>query len=276
MLEVAGVTRSYAPPSGLLRLLTRSASDETVLALNDVDLRVEPGRIVGLVGPNGAGKSTLIRIIAGLLDPDRGSVSVNGADPRTDRRRAAEALGLVLADDRSLYWRLTGRQNLEFHAALYGMDFAAASRRADELLGLVGLAHRDRRVFGYSTGMRASLGIARALVHDPAVIVLDEPTRSLDPVTSRRTCAMIRGLADQGRAVLMSSHRLEELERISDEIVVLTEGRVLFTGSTSSLRGAHRSVAEQIEQMLLDDERPDPEDLEHLDDFDEPDGGSRR
>jgi ABC-2 type transport system ATP-binding protein len=259
VLDVRGVARSYDPPQGLLRLLTRSASDHRVVALDGVDLQATAGQVVGLVGPNGAGKSTLIRIISGLLDADRGSVSIAGADPSVERSAPTRALGLVLADDRSLYWRLTGRQNLQFHAALYGMGADAAAARADELLETVDLADRDRRVFGYSTGMRASLAVARALVHDPPILVLDEPTRSLDPVTARRTCEMVRRLADDGRAVLMSSHRLDELERISDEIVVLVGGNVRFSGTTESLRGANRSVAEQLEEMLIEDRRPDPD-----------------
>jgi ABC-2 type transport system ATP-binding protein len=165
----------------------------------------------------------------------------------------------VLADDRSLYWRLTGRENLEFHGSLYGLTAAQASARADELLEQVGLASRDRRVFGYSTGMRASLGIARALVHDPPVIVLDEPTRSLDPVTARRTCDMLRGLADEGRTVLLSSHRLEELERTADDVAVLVEGAIVFSGTVDELRSEHTTVARRLEDMLEADTRPDPD-----------------
>ena len=236
-----------------MRLLTRSASDRTVVALDGVSLEARPGRVFGLVGPNGAGKTTLIRIVAGLIDPDEGHVLVGGVDPTKDRRRASRALGLVLTDDRSLYWRLTGRQNLEFHGALYGLSRREASKRAAELLEQVGLADRDRRVFGYSTGMRASLGIARALMHDPPVIVLDEPTRSLDPVAARRTCAMLQVLAEQGRTVLLSSHRLEELERTADDVGVLLRGRVHFIGAMSSLRTEGTTIAMQLEEMLARD-----------------------
>ena len=183
VLAVADVRRTYAPPRGLMRLVSRAASEEIVVALDGVTLEAAAGRVFGLVGPNGAGKSTLIRIISGLIDPDSGSVRVAGADTVTDRIEASRALGLVLADDRSLYWRLTGRQNLAFHGALYGMSREHAAARADELLERVGLAHRDRRVFGYSTGMRASLGIARALMHDPSrvrEVEIDDGAANLD------------------------------------------------------------------------------------------------
>jgi ABC-2 type transport system ATP-binding protein len=259
MLEIEGVHRSYRPPTGWLRLVTRSASSTTVPVLKGIDLDARPGRILGLVGPNGAGKTTLIRIISGLLSPDEGRVLVAGVDPTVDRRRASAALGLVLADDRSLYWRLTGRQNLEFHAALYGLDRTQASARASELLEQTGLAHRDRHVFGYSTGMRASLAIARALVHDPPVIVLDEPTRSLDPLAARDTCDMLRTLATDGRTVLLSSHRLEELERTADDIAVLLDGRIEFAGQVDELRTEGSSAAQRLEELLAADRMREPQ-----------------
>src|SRR5262249_18419933 len=187
------------------------------MALRDVNLLARPGRILGLVGPNGAGKTTLIRIIAGLLDPDSGRVIVDGHDPAIEPTAASRALGLVLADDRSLYWRLTGRQNLEFHGALFGLSRRDASARASELLAGVGLAHGGGGVFASSTGMRARLAIARALVHDPQVLVLDEPTRSLDPIGARDVCLALRQLAESGRTILLSSHKLEELERVADD-----------------------------------------------------------
>ncbi len=253
MLVVDRVVRSYSPPSGILRLVTKSAVDHTVVALDDVSLIAEPGRIRGLVGPNGAGKTTLIRIVAGLLAPDSGEVSVAGHDPSTDRRSAGRALGLVLADDRSLYWRLTGRQNLEFHGVLHGLSRTQASRRAGQLLERVGLSGRDRKVFGYSTGMRAKLAIARALAHDPAVLVLDEPTRSLDPVAAGEVCAMLRDLASEGRTLVLSSHRLEELERTADDVTVLVEGRIRFDGAMHELRTSDTSVATALEAMLRAD-----------------------
>jgi ABC-2 type transport system ATP-binding protein len=253
MLQVEGVRRTYQPVRGFLRAVTRTATDVPVEALRGIDFTVRRGRILGLVGPNGAGKTTLIRIIAGLLDPDEGRVLIDGHDPALDQRAAARAVGLVLADDRSLYWRLTGRQNLEFHGALYGMSRAETSARAEEVLAVAGLEDVSRRVFGYSTGMRARLAIARALIAHPPVLVLDEPTRSLDPLAARDTCDMLRNLADGGRAVLLASHRLEELERIADDIAVLIDGRITFLGSVDELRVQGDTIMTRLEQLLDDD-----------------------
>jgi ABC-2 type transport system ATP-binding protein len=250
MLQVEGVRRTYQPVKGFLRAVTRTATDVPVEALRGIDFTVRRGRILGLVGPNGAGKTTLIRIIAGLLDPDGGRVLIDGHDPALDQRAAARAVGLVLADDRSLYWRLTGRQNLEFHGALFGMSRAEANARAEEVLAVAGLEDVSRRVFGYSTGMRARLAIARALIAHPPVLVLDEPTRSLDPVAARDTCDMLRNLADGGRAVLLASHRLEELERIADDIAVLIDGRITFLGSVDELRVQGDTIMTRLEQLL--------------------------
>ena len=180
-------------------------------------------------------------------------MTVNGHDPTIDPTAAARALGLVLADDRSLYWRMTGRQNLEFHGALYGLSRKAAAKRAGELLDEAGLAERDRRVFGYSTGMRARLAIARALVHDPSVLVLDEPTRSLDPIGALEVCEALRALADSGRTIVLSSHKLEELERVADDVVVLVDGRVTFHGEIDSLRTFGETAAFRLEELLRAD-----------------------
>ncbi|MFV0317527.1 MAG: ABC transporter ATP-binding protein [Microthrixaceae bacterium] len=253
MLEIEDVSRTYRPPRGLLRALLRSASTRDVRALSGVSIDAPAGRIHGLVGPNGAGKTTLIRIISGLLTADEGQVRVAGVDPTGNRRRIGSVLGLVLADDRSLYWRLTGRQNLEFHGVLHGLDRATAAKRAGELLEQFDLAGSDRLVFGYSTGMRARLGIARALVHDPAVVLLDEPTRSLDPVSALEVCDRLSELANDGHTVVLSSHRLDELERIAHDVSVIISGRVEYSGPTSDLRTTGSSVAESLEMMLVED-----------------------
>jgi len=231
VLRIEGISKTYPPASGALRLLMRTASDVPVVALRDVSLTVAPGEVVGLVGPNGAGKSTLFRIVATLLEPTAGTVTVDGFDLVSHPEEIRRRIGLVLEGARGVYGRLSGFNNLEFFGVMAGLDHASARRRARELLEMFGLADRDRRVFGYSSGMRVRLALARALVADPPFLLLDEPTRSLDPAGSAETMTLIRRLADAGRAVLFATHRLDEVRDGCDRVVVLTSGRVRFDGA---------------------------------------------
>jgi ABC-2 type transport system ATP-binding protein len=217
-----------------------------VQAIAGIDLTVKRGEIVALLGPNGAGKSTLMRILATIVLPDEGSVSVAGHDVLKDSAAARRSLGLALGDERSWYWRLSGRRNLEFFAALYGLDRAKASDRVTHLLETVGLADAaDRRFDGYSSGMKMRLSLARALLPEPPVMLLDEPTRSLDPVAAVAFRERVRelGLA-QRMAVLYSTHDLHEAAAIASRVVVLARGRVV-----AELPGGTEAAA--LEQALL-------------------------
>jgi ABC-2 type transport system ATP-binding protein len=257
MLVVERVDKTFPPSRGLQRLLIRTASTAPVDALRGVDLGVEAGEVVGLVGPNGAGKTTLLRIIATLLEPTAGRVVVAGLDTVRDAARVRERVGLVLADDRALYWRLTGRENLEFFAGMLGFRRAAARCRAGELLERVGLAHRDKMVFGYSSGMRARLSIARALLARPPLLVLDEATRALDPLATAEIGRLVRAAAaDDGVAVLLSSHRLDEVESVCDRVAVLLDGTVRFDGTVGELAGAER-FADALHAILAADTATD-------------------
>ena len=196
-------------------------------ALRGLDLEVPWGAIVAVLGSNGAGKSTLLRILATTVLPDSGHAEVAGHDVVTDSAAARRSLGLVLGNERSWYWRLTGRDNLEFYAALHGLRRPAARRRADELLAAVDLAHAaDRRFDRYSSGMRARLALARALLHEPPVLCLDEPTATLDPVAAASFRALVRRQADTGRAVLFTTHDLHEAAAVASNVVVLAAGKV--------------------------------------------------
>lgn len=225
MLTVEGLSKTYEPASGLLRLIVRTAQAEPVEALSSIEFELQGGQILGLVGPNGAGKSTLLRICATLLEPTAGRVIVDGHDAVVHPDLARRRLGLHLADDRALYWRLTGRENLRFFGAMAGMAKEDSRRRADELMERFDLASRDRRVFGYSSGMRVRLGLARALLHRPDLLILDEPTRSLDPMASAELLGDLRGLARDGAAIVLANHRLDEVEAVCDSVLVLIDGR---------------------------------------------------
>jgi ABC-2 type transport system ATP-binding protein len=249
MLEVHGVGMVFPRLRGFMRLVARAATDREVVALRDIDLHVAKGEVVGLVGPNGAGKTTLLKIVSTLLQPTTGYVLVDGHDPRHDAKAVRDRIGLVLADDRALYWRLTGRENLEFFGVMHGLTHRDARSRAGVLLDQVGLASRDKLVFGYSSGMRARLSLARALLTRPPLLLLDEPTRALDPMASAAVAGMIRDLAADGIAVFLSSHRLDEIEQACDRIVVVTDGSVRFDGAVTDLSGDGR-FASAVRSLL--------------------------
>jgi ABC-2 type transport system ATP-binding protein len=257
VLLVDDLHKTYPPASRLLRPFLRAATTEPVDALRGVSLSVAPGEVVGLVGPNGAGKTTLLKIIATLLEPTRGRVEVDGYDVVRQPHRVRGRIGLVLAEDRGMYWRLSGQANLEFFGVLAGLPRDVARGRATELLEQLDLAGRDKLLFGYSSGMRARLNIARALLAEPPLLVLDEPTRSLDPLASGLLGDLLRELASGGRAVLLSSHRLDEVAAVCDRVVVMLDGRVRYDGSTAAV-AAGEGVARGLTDLLASGGAPDP------------------
>lgn len=199
-----------------------------VRALDGVDLEVGPGQVTAMIGANGAGKSTLVRVLATTVIPDSGAVRIADHDVVRRSREARDAVGLVLGEERSFFWRLNGLQNLEFFGALHGMRRAEARAKALEVVASVGLADvASRRVDRYSTGMRARLGLARALLGDPSVLLLDEPTRSLDPMSTISIRELVLGLAkERSAAVLFVTHDLHEAAVVADQVAILARGRV--------------------------------------------------
>lgn len=250
MLQVEGVSKTYERPPRWLRPLVRSAVREPLAALKDVSFEVHRGQIVGLIGPNGAGKTTLLKIISTLLEPTTGSVTVDGYNTTTHPTQVCQRLGLVLEGDQGLFDRLNGHRNLRFYGMLAGMSRRQAQSRADELLALLELAHRDKLVFGYSAGMRMRLSIARALMADPPLIILDEATRSLDPLASRFIGSLLRGLAAEGRAVLMSNHRLDEVVSVCDQVVAVVNGEVRYAGAVGDVTDLALATAEGLTDLL--------------------------
>ncbi|MEP1125059.1 MAG: ABC transporter ATP-binding protein [Ilumatobacter sp.] len=255
MLQVDSVSKIFPRQRGIQKAFARAASEDDVVALRSVGFSVDAGRIVGLVGPNGAGKTTLMRIISTLLDPSTGSVEVNGYESTTAAVDVRRNIGLVLADDRSLYWRLTGRQNLEFFGVMQGLSRSDAVGRSDELLERLGLAHRDKLVFGYSSGMRARLSLGRAMIGRPPLLLLDEPTRALDPIAADDMADLLRQTAEAGVAVLLSSHRLDEVENVCDDVVALVDGGIRFDGTVEELR-CNGGFSAALRAMLVVDPAP--------------------
>jgi|SRR5579875_923069 len=218
----------------------------TVDALAGVDLRVDSGEVVALLGRNGAGKSTLLRVLGTTVLADSGKAAVAGHDVVRNPADVRRSVGVVLGDERSWYWRLTGRKNLEFFAAMYGMRRAEGRRRTAELLETVDLAHAsDRRFDGYSAGMRARLSLARALLTRPPVLLLDEPTRTLDPIAAVAFRAMLRDVvSDRHRAILWVTHDLREAAEVADRVLVMDSGRI-------SVDDTNPGEARELESMLV-------------------------
>ena len=219
-IEARGLTRSF--PSGV--------------ALDDLTLEVERGEVLALLGPNGAGKTTTVRLLNGVLDPDRGEARVLGFDPSIDGDEVRRRTG-VLTENAGLDERLTARENLLFAARIRGMNRVDAERRADELLGRFGMIDRaNDQVQGFSTGQRKRLALGRALLHDPEVLFLDEPTSGLDPAATRDVVELIGSLAtEHGRTVVVATHFLGEAGRLAHRMAVLNRGRLQAFGRPDEL-----------------------------------------
>ncbi len=206
------------------------------LALDGVSLTVRPGEIEALLGPNGAGKTTLLRLLAGLMTPTTGWVRVLGQDVERRNRVARGLVGLVPSGDRSFYLRLSGLENLAFFARLNGLRRPVAFARATELLDHVGLTEAARIPVGeYSHGMQKRLSVARALLTDPAVLLVDEATHDLDPEGARRVRALVADCAERGAAVIWATQRLDEIRGFAGHVTLLAEGRVRFAGTVPGL-----------------------------------------
>jgi sodium transport system ATP-binding protein len=231
-----------------------------VVAVDGMSFVAEDGRVTGLLGPNGAGKTTVLRIIYGLIQPDRGGAHIDDVDVSRRPRDAQARIG-VLPDARGLYPRLTAREHIAYFGALHGLTHKALETRTDELLELLDMREiADRRVQGFSQGERAKVAIARALVHRPRNVVLDEPTNGLDVMSTRAMRALIRQLREEGRCVVFSSHLMQEVAALCDHIVVVAAGRVVLEGDQERL--LEKTGANTLEDAFVRAIGASPEELE--------------
>lgn len=218
--------------------LAGRAGQERVTAIKDVTLQVQEGELFGLLGPNGAGKTTLIKLLCTLITPSSGSATVSGIHlPQAERVR--QVVGMASGDERSFYWRLSGRQNLEFFASLYGLHPTQATQRIAELLQRLDLSsYADRPFRTYSSGQKQRFSIARALLHRPRVLFLDEPTRSLDPTATMHLHEFIERelLALEGMTIVLTTHRLDEAQRLCQRIAIMNQGEIRACGTPDELR----------------------------------------
>jgi len=243
-IEARGLEKTFVKARSIREILVRPfGRADRVDALRGVDLQVAEGEILSLLGPNGAGKTTLLKILSCLVLPDEGTALVGGHDT-IHENHVKRLIGYVHSDERSFYWRLSARENLRFFARLYDVPPRQTEARISELLERVDMVKAaDRPFSGYSSGMKQRVSIARALLHDPPILLMDEPTRSLDPAASKslRHFILDRLKGRDGKTILLATHDLREAEVISDRIAILVRGRVREIGTVSEVQrwGVH-------------------------------------
>jgi len=231
-IDVQNLTRVYETTVGVLR-----RKRHQVLALDKLSLSIPVGELFGLVGPNGAGKTTLIKILSTLLLPTRGQAYVLGMAVTRHEKRIRERINVVFGGERGLYARLSAEDNLKFFSDLYRVSRAEAKRRVPELLELVGLEGREKeRVEGYSRGMKQRLHIAKALVNDPEVLFLDEPTIGLDPGAARKLRTTVSDLKALGKTVILTSHYMHEVDVLCSRVAIINRGQLLAVDSPRNLK----------------------------------------
>lgn len=238
MIAARGLAKAFPSPDG-----------SEILAVDDVTFEVRPGEIYGLLGPNGAGKTTTLRMISGLMRPTRGAVLIAGQDVTDHPDRVKRQIGYLTANT-GLYARLTPRELLEYFATLYGIPPADARRRIDQLadwLGMTGFLHL--RCGAMSTGQKQRTSIARALIADPPILVLDEPTLGLDVLTNRVILEFIRSQSRAGKTILLSTHALDEIESLCGRIGLIHRGRLVAEGDLDALKA--RSGAQRLSDVFL-------------------------
>lgn len=244
MIEVDNLHKSFKTRSG------------PVHAVRGVGFQARDGEITGLLGPNGAGKTTTLRMLYTLMSPDQGQVRVDGLDSRVDATAVRQRMG-VLPDARGVYKRLTARENIAYFGRLYGLDEALIAQRIATLAETLGMEDFiDRRSEGFSQGQRTKTAIARALVHDPRNVILDEPTNGLDVMTTRGLRGFLKQLRDEGRCVIFSSHIMQEVSALCDRIVVIAEGEVRAEGTPDELRArtGHDNLEDAFVRLIGSDE----------------------
>jgi ABC-2 type transport system ATP-binding protein len=244
-VSISHISKTYPVPLARLKRFLRRKLKPPVEALKDVSFDVRAGEIFGLIGRNGAGKTTLTKIVATLVQPTEGTVTVNGFDSVRDEERVRAQVGLATAEERSFYWRLTAHQNLMFFARLYGLSDPQAQARINELIERFELEEVARRRFGeLSTGNKQRLAFARAMLASPPVLLLDEPTRSLDPLAAARMRSLINELAqsDPPVSILLTSHNLAEVEELCERVAIISRGQIRALGTTQGLRAQHKQT----------------------------------
>lgn len=221
-----------------------------IRAVDEVDLAIEKSRIFCLLGPNGAGKTTLIKILCCLIIPDGGSARINGLDITKHEERIKPQIGLLTSNERSFYWRLTGRQNLEFFATLYGLPTKKIKAKIEELAETLEIEELDRPFQEYSTGARHKLALGRSLINDAEILFMDEPTKSLDPSAAINLRDAIKDLAHKyKKTIFLTTHNTQEAEYLADVIAIMDKGKIKICGPFDAIKGASKNLQELFTKL---------------------------
>ena len=233
---VSDLTKKFVK-KGKRKLLRREKED--ILAVDHISVKVKKGELFGLLGPNGAGKTTLVKCLATLLIPDEGTATIDGHDIITDPISVRKILGITTGGERTLYWKLSARDNLKYFASLYGLSSKDAEERIDYLLGIMDLKKKQhQRLEKYSTGMRQKVSIARAILHDPKILLLDEPTLGLDPSFSMFLRSFIKNELNkkEGKTILLTTHYMDEADQLCDRIAFVNKGKLIVVDTSKNLK----------------------------------------
>lgn len=231
-IEVINLQREFQTTIGVF-----NRKKKTVPAVKGISFEIADGELFGLLGPNGAGKTTSVKMLTTLLIPTGGTAKILGLDIVNDAEAVRPRIGFIFGGERGLYWRLNATDNLRYFASLYYLDPAVSKKRIPYLLEMVGLTDRaDEKVEGYSRGMRQRLHIARALLHDPEVLFLDEPTMGLDPVGARELRQTVRNLQDEKKTILLTTHYMFEADALCQRVAVINKGEIVAMDTPSKLK----------------------------------------
>jgi len=253
-LEVNRITKDFIPAPSYRDLLSLKIKGRSITrALENVSFSLPKGKILAILGPNGAGKTTLLKILATLLLPDKGTVTVDGLELNKDDEKIKQLVGFLIDEERSFYWRLTGRQNLEFFAALYGFNKEATKARLNELFNLFKVDYAGKRFDSYSTGMRKRFALMRALIHNPKLLLLDEPTKSLDYASAHDLRNFIKQnlVKELGKTVIITTHQLDEALDIADWFMILNKGKMCAAGTLDELRNQIHNPKATLSEIFL-------------------------
>lgn len=254
MIDVDNVSKQFRLSASQLKQAKAEGKqpDKVLTAVDGVSMTCHPGRVMALLGPNGAGKTTLLRMVAALIRPTSGSIRIDGHDTVTAAMEARRQMGFQTGST-GLYDRLTATETVRYFAELNGMARPDIARRTDELFDLLGVGtFANRRVGKLSTGMKQRVTIARTIIHDPQVVIFDEPTSGLDIIAARSIVDLIRRLRNEGKTVVFSTHRMDEVSLLADDLVVIHNGRKVFDDAFATFAATAGSSLEEAFINLLD------------------------